>query len=195
MCLLRSGNRTGTGLLLALIVLTLGTACAPEESEDVAPVAPAPLPAVGGVQDVWPFPFGFNATRAVVTAQYGPPETATSTTVEGTDVAARIVTHQYPGVLFEFLVPEEHARDEVLLAVTFLDSEPADERGPVPRPDPLRVGMAASEARALLGEPQAESADAGGAGTVLAYFYAHNTITLGVSGGGVTRIVLARAIP
>lgn len=179
-------------VLVVVVVLALLWACGVQESsaDNTPGDAPAPLPQVGGVQDVWPFAFGFDATRVLVAGEYGQPRTIDERPVEGTDVAASIVEYGYDGVRFEFLVPDDADRPEVLLSVAFIGHVGTDHVGP-PGPRQLTVGMSADQVHTLLGEPHVLPVGP----DTLAYFYEHNTITVTLVDDRVAEIVLSRAIP
>lgn len=163
------------------------------------------------MQDVWPFSFGFDATRAAVARVYGPPreiqrrdllgaEPGGTQAADEDETTAFIEERRYAGVVFEFFVSPSGA--EMLLSVRLVDNngapsgaEGAEQAEPLPRQaGELHLGMLATEAGELLGEPQAYRPGVGDS-TTLGYFYASNSIILTVNDGRVTEIQLARALP
>ena len=176
--------RAASACAAVLAALVLVAACdrPGRGSEPAAPALPD-LAGVGGVQDVWPFPFGFDADRGVVEEAFGPPARVDfpelpRTQAGGTDV----VRWHYPGLVFTFLLRSGGAPAESLMAVRIENSDVQVRSG-------LRIGMSRQEALDLLGDPQIESDGS------LVYFFAASTIELEFSDGLLGAVVLARAMP
>lgn len=186
----RSGRTAGIPVLL-LIVLVLVAGCSAADrggtevqAEAEPNQASAKLPSIaviGGVQDVWPFSFGFDASRIVVEKSFGQPTDIETRPAGGVDTTAVVQTWSYPGVIFTFYVDEPTNTDDLLAARI---DDPA-----ITLNGGLFLGMPVSDAVALLGEPGHESGDE------LVYFYYATTIELVTEGDVVSAVVLARAMP
>jgi len=181
----RQGRHRNTPAALAVlsaISLIYFAGCdAREPAEEVAEDVAPELPAIGGVQDVWEFPFGFDSSRDEVRAAYGVPDTVTAAPVVEGDDAPVVEEWQYDGVLVVFYLDEEQEYDFVVSVE--VDSSTISLGGG------LSVEMATDGARRVLGEPGLDT------GRSLVYFYMTTTIELAYEQEIVTAIVLSRALP
>jgi hypothetical protein len=179
----RSAQLRFTAVLLFLFL----AACANRTEEEIPEPTPSlpDLPVIGGVQDVWNFPFGFGDSRASVRELYGEPvEVAISPVGHGGDETEPTVTIEdwaYEGLTITFYVDPLQEIDYVLSArVTSTGVELRSG---------LYVGMPEEEATALLGEPAVDT------GSSLVYFYLNTTIEIVVPDHRIAEIVLSRAMP
>lgn len=168
------------GALCAVAALAgCGRSVAPGPALASAPELPL-LPAVGGVQDLWPFEFGFDAGRSVVRSTLGEPSDTEERQVPDTPDAAAVVW-RYPGLELIFYHDTGQSL-EYLLSVRVSDSGIRLGAG-------VSVGMTQTEVTAIMGEPALQ--DEG----LLAYFYLTGTIEFVVTDGAVVAVVLTRAMP
>jgi hypothetical protein len=154
-----------------------------ESAEDLqlssAPDLPE-LARIGGVQDLWPFSFGFDATRETVRAAYGEPATITEESA-GDESTGTAITWHYDGVTFSFF--SDPTQDlEFLTAVRIATSA-------IPLRGGVSLGMGRDELVDVLGEP-AMAKD-----SILAFFYLTSNIQAELEGTRVSAITLARALP
>jgi hypothetical protein len=157
--------------------------CAPNEVEGEGAEPERELPelaAVGGVQDLWAFPFSLTSNRETVREAYGEPEWVDASQPGG-DAASEVIEWGYEGVVFSFFA-KNGDQLESLISATIA-------RNDVPLDGELEIGMPIDEARTILGEPQVQTDEA------LVFFYFDTTIELRYEDGVVTEIVLARALP
>jgi len=138
------------------------------------------LAAVGGVQDLWAFPFSMTANRETVREEYGEPEWVESSQPQG-DVGSEVIEWGYPGVVFSFFAKSSDELESLLSALVTSNDTPLNGE--------LEIGMAIDEARGVLGEPQVQTDE------TLVFFFFDTTIELRYEDGTVTGIVLARALP
>lgn len=203
-----SGQKGVPPLLAAIVVFALGIAAgacggrppappepAPQPAGDAAPPDLAPIARIGGVQDVWPFAFGFDADRATVEKHLGSPSAVSSRPVPDDSANdpdasssgaapvsnAEIVTWVYNGVSLLFYV-DDTAPLDFLISVRVISPDVAVRGG-------LFVGMNVGDAVALLGEPGFEQENQ------IVYFYYSTTIELIADGELVAEIVLSRVLP
>ncbi|MFW6213991.1 MAG: hypothetical protein ACOC8L_13910 [Spirochaetota bacterium] len=175
--------RNSTRLVLALTLSILTLSCTPGEVE-VEAAEPATelaeLAAVGGVQDLWAFPFSMTADRETVRESYGEPDWV-DTSQPGGDAGSEVIEWGYEGVVFTFFAKADDEL-ESFLSATIASNE-------VPMNGELAIGMSIEEARGILGEPQVQTEQ------TLVFFYSDTTIELRYEQGAVREIVLARALP
>ena len=188
---LRFAFRLLSSVALTLVIFVL-SGCGPgrenaaaggsaaEESPDSAGELPE-LAAIGGVQDVWAFPFGLDADREGVRSELGEPVSVNQTRSGENEDGPTVIRWFYERFSLTFLV-DATGEQEYLLSARLSDPE-------APLRGGLRVGMPVDEAIALLGEPRVASGDS------RVWFYLNSTIELVVGGNEVEAVVLSRALP
>jgi hypothetical protein len=181
-----SANPGRSPLFLCLVVGVLAGGCArpsspPAGSEPESQPATLPqIAAVGGVQDVWPFSFGFDANQDVLEQILGTP-VGTELAQVGTDGGANVEKWFYEGLEFMFFTAEG-TEQEHLLSVR-INSPEIELRGG------LALGMVVEQVVTLMGEPSLRRDDR------LVYFYYATTIELTVENGRISEVSLSRAMP
>jgi len=170
-------------VVVAIVTSILLVGCGdPPAEESADPVEALPeLATIGGVQDVWNFPFGFNDDRDAVRDVIGEANEVVIELVDAIDDEPWVEEWYYDGFEVDFYVDPVQSIDYVLAAT--VTSDEVDLRGG------LAVGMTADEAVELLGEPQP------GTGNDIVYFYMTTSIVLTQTNGKITSITLARALP
>lgn len=174
--------RSCTPILLCLAAAVIYSCDRSPEVEAEPLRAQAELPEIApisGVQDLWPFEFGFDASRSEAARILGPPVRVENRDVGRSD--ASVVAAYYPDLELVFLRRESDV-SEYLLSARFT--------GPRrPLGMDIHVGMELESLRAALGEPGHETGDR------IVYFYYTTSIEVVFDGPTVTEIVLARALP
>jgi hypothetical protein len=151
------------------------------DGTDEPPAAPE-LPevaSIAGVQDVWPFVFGFDATREDVERALGVAQSMTSRNAGESD--ATVVTWNYPAVDFVFYLAPS-TQSEFILSARIRDETVSLGAG-------IGIGMPADRAAHILGDPGHRTND------TLVYFYYSTTIELVIRDDLVREIVIARSLP
>ena len=180
---LLTGFSRRVALLLAASLLAFAfSACAASKEPDEVPAPDLPeLSAIGGVHDVWAFPFGMDANRERVRDRLGDPRTTVETHGPGEASGPRVERWHYEGVHFTFLIHEADGYEHLLGARI---------EGPaVPVRGGLEIGMPLDEALSLLGEPRIVD------GESHVYFYRDTTIEIIAPDARVEAIQLSRAMP
>lgn len=182
------------------LALTLVLSCV-EEPSGRKPETPQPQPEpelpelslVGGAQDLWPFDFGFDATRAAVATEFGDPSERNTVPVGANrDSGASdgdsengstgvVESWRYEGVSFDFFIdPEQNL--EFLLSAQVSDSSIVLGSG-------ISIGMEVDDLFGIMGEPAVSTE------RNLVYFYLTNTIEFHVGEDRVAAVTLSRAMP
>ena len=181
---MRSIDTARNTLLVAtalFVFLLSGCGAKPAETPDEGSAELPELPAIGGAQDVWNFPFGFGDDRDTVRAALGDPDDTVVEPVAAMENGPRVEEWHYPGVEIDFYVDPEQDLEYVLSVI--VTSSEIELRGG------LFVGMDLADAILILGDPEP------GTGSATVYFYLNTSIILESEGGTVTRITLSRALP